>query len=345
MSFFSQHIAKKQVLLHVLFWATWVLAFVLIQSLEQPANAYFVWLMYYLITLPVFVAHTYLLAYWVIPRYFFTGRYGLFALLVLALLMGFSVLELLVSNEIVFAVFDPSKQFGPGYLNIKNICISGIGNQYVVLVFLAIKVGTLWYNSDRQRENLLLASEYTELELFQYRQQPRLVLSLVEQMEQYGTKFPDRMPDIIIKVSGFLNRFLFEGRESLIPLPLDILMLREYLDIHREALSQRVRIHFEVDAATQNRVVPPLLLLPFLYDALKIVYACNNSFEMAVLVKTDPKYLLFSFSLWSENNFRLEANNNVALTKQRLNQNFRGKYRLIETIDDNFREISVELNL
>jgi len=344
-NFFKLHIAKKEVLLHLLFWAAWVVSFVLIQSLEQPANVYFVWLMYYLFTLPVFVVHTYLLAYWVIPRYFFTGRYGVFALLVLALLMGFSVLELLLSNEIVFAIFDPSKQLAPGYLNLKNICISGIGNQYVVLIFLAIKVGKLWYNSDRQRESLLLASEHTELEIYQYQMQPRLVLSLVEQMEQYSDKHPDRMPDIIIKVSGFLNRFLFEGRERFISLQLDVLMLREYLDIHREALSERVKFNFHGNGTAKNVAVPPLLLLPFLYDALKIVYGCNNSFEMTVLIKTDPKYLLFSFSLWSENSFRLSANNHVAVTKQRLNQDFRGKYRLIETIDDNFREISLELYL
>ena len=80
-----------------------------------------------------------------------------------------------------------------------------------------------------------------------------------------------------------------------------------------------------------------------IYESLKIVYECNNQFEITVIIKAERKYLLFTFTIWSEDNFRHTKTNNMEITRQRLNYRFKGKHRLFENIDDNFREISLEI--
>ena len=331
--------------MHSIFWLTWIVSFVLIQSLGKPAHEYFVWLMYYLITLPIFMVHTYLIAYWLVPVFFFRQRYLLLVLGVLIFLVVFSVLELLLSNEVVFATFDQSKMFAPGYLNLKNILISGLGNHYIIFVFLAIKAGYSWYNAQNFKEELQLSKTETDLEIFQYQLQPQVILSLVENMEDVTINQPDKAPEMIIRISTFLNRFLFEGKEEMIPLQLDTELLEEFINIHSFFFGERLKINFVVSGNLKPFVVPPLLLLPFLNDAIKMVYMCNNSFEMSVLIKTDRKYLLYSFTLWSEDSFRMSDNNTIEITKQRLQYRFRGKHRLIENIDDNFKEVSLEIYL
>ena len=339
----KEHIVKKRILLHVLFWVTWVISFVLIQSLGKGKNEYFVWLMYYLITLPIFVAHTYLIAYWLIPAFFFKQRYLSLALGILALYVIFSVVELVVSNELVFAVFDRSKMFDEGYLNLRNILINGLGNYYIVFVFLAVKAGYSWYNAENYKEKLLMSKVETDLEIFQYQLQPKIVLSLIDQLERITESQQEKISGMIIKISGFLNRFLFEGKEEVIPLQLDAELLEEFVDIHRLVLGERMKINFITSGNLKPFVVPPLLMLPFLNDAIKLAYECNNSFELTVIIKAERKYLLFSFTLWSDDNFRLSENDAVEITKQRLNYRFHGKHRLIENMDDNFREVSLEI--
>ncbi|RIJ47913.1 histidine kinase [Maribellus luteus] len=337
------HIDRKKVVLHCLFWLVWIVSFVFIQSLGLPSREYFVWFMYYVITLPVFVCHTYLIAYWLVPDYFFKGKYLLFLLIGFALLVVFSIIELVVSNNLVFKVFDSSKVFSPGYLNLKNILISGLGNHYIIFVFLAIKAGRSWYFSERQKEELLISKTETDLEIYQYQLQPKLIYSLIAEVENTVAESPEKAPDLIIKLSGFLNRFLFEGKETMIPLQQEVKLIEEFLDIHRFALNERLKINCVVTGNLKPFVVPPLMLLPFINDLLKIVYECNNFFETTVLIKAERKYLLFSFTMWSENSFRLSDNDNMEITKQRLNYWFRNKHRLIENMDDNFREISLEI--
>ncbi len=343
MNSFRAHIDRREAFLHSLFWLSWILSFTVIQSLGKGTSEYFTWLMYYVITLPVFVVHTYLIAYWLVPRFFFRGKYLLFALAVIAMLIVFSILELLLSNEFVFRVFDPSKMFVPGWFNLKNILISGLGNHYIIFVFLAIKAGRSWYISEIRREELQLSKTETELEIYQYELQPRLIYSLISELESVMNEKAENAPEMIINISAFLNKFLFEGKEELIPLQLEAKLLDDFLTIHRKARSENLKINFVVNGNLKPYVVPPLLLLPFLNESLKIVYECNNQFEITVIIKAERKYLLFTFTIWSEDNFRHTKTNNMEITRQRLNYRFKGKHRLFENIDDNFREISLEI--
>nr|WP_320021734.1 histidine kinase [uncultured Draconibacterium sp.] len=337
------HIAKQQYILHVIFWLAWIISFTFIQTLNDGISSLHVWLMYYLVTLPVFVTHTYLIAYWLLPKTFFKKYYLLFATGVIVLLILFSVIELLVSNYLVFYFFDKSRMFAPGFLNLKNIVISGVGNHYIILVFLAIKAGSSWYRAEYQKEELLRSKLETEQEIYRYQLQPRIVLELVEELELLSGKKGETAPEMIINISNFLNRFLYEGKEELIPLELEVRLLEEFITIHNQALGERLSSNFIVSGNLKSYVVPPLLLLPFINSAIKIAYECNENYESTVIVKAERKYLLFSFTFWSENSFKIADNDDNKITYQRLHYNFPGKHRLVENIDNNFREFSIEI--
>jgi two-component system LytT family sensor kinase len=337
------HIDKTKILLHSVFWLAWIVSFTIIQSIGGGAHSYFVWSIYYIITLPIFIVHTYILAYWLLPETFFKGKLLLALAGSFGLLIIFSVIELIVSNELVFKVFDPSKTFAPGYLNAANIIISGIGNHYIILVFLAIKVGMSWFSSKNQTAGLLQIKMETELEIYRYQLQPKLILTLVEELEMITEKQPDRLPDMIIKTSNFLNHFLFDVKDELIPLNLEVKLVDEFLEIHKYALGTRLNSSFIVNGNLQAHVCPPLLLLPFINSAIKLVYNCNNSFESTVIIKAEKKYLLLTFTFWSEDDFRLIHKEETEITKQRLMFSFPSKHRIIENVDANFAELSLEI--
>jgi two-component system LytT family sensor kinase len=331
------------VLLHSFFWMTWVISFTVIQSLSFGLDQWLMWLVYYIITLPIFVVHTYLIAYWLIPETFFKGRYLLLVTGLILLLIIFSVAELVVSHELVFKRMSGGVMYNTGYLNFKEIIISGIGNHYVILVFLAIKTGISWYYAQNQKEELLQTQTETELEIYRFQLQPELIYTLVEELEQLTELYPEKASDMIVNISNFLNQFLFEGQEEMISLSLEAKLIEEFLDIHRMALKGRLNSNFIVSGNLNSYVVPPLLLLPFINNAIKIVYACNNSYESTVIIKAEKRYLLFTFTFWSENEFRLNDKHNLEMTKKRLNYRYPGKHRLVENIDENFKEVSLEI--
>lgn len=339
----GKHIANREIFLHSLFWLTWVISFTLVQSLGTGRNEFFVWLMYYIITLPVFMIHTYLIAYWLIPRTFYKGNFLLLFAGTFILLIVFSVLELIVSNELVFRIFDESKVFKPGYLNFKNIVISGIGNHYIILVFLAIKVGKAWYRSQMKKQEIQQMNLETEMEIYRYQLQPKVMLHLMEELGYITQTEPEKSSEMIIRISNFLNQLLSESREELIPLSEEIEIVKKYTDIHAFALGSRLINNFNVSGNLKSFVVPPLLMLSVINNAIKVAYRCNNFFESTVVIKAEKKYLLLTFILWSEQEFRLDTFDAIEVTRKRLEYRFPGKYRLINDEDSNFRQISLEI--
>ncbi|HSO88064.1 MAG TPA: histidine kinase [Draconibacterium sp.] len=343
MKTYKLHIDKNKILLHSAFWLTWIVSFTIVQSIGSGVHAYFVWMMYYIITLPIFVIHTYIIAYWLLPKTFFQGKFWLALVGGSVFLVFFSVIELVVSNELVFKIFDETKSFTPGYLNPANIIISGIGNHFIILVFLAIKVGQSWYATKNQTAGLMQIKMETELEIYRYQLQPRLILTLVEELEIITEKEPEKLPQMIIKTSNFLNQFLFNVKDELIPLNLEVKLISDFLDIHKHAIGSRLKSNLIVNGNLQVHVCPPLLLLPFINIAIKLIYQCNNSFESTVIIKAEKKYLLMTFTFWSEEDFRLIKNEETEITKKRLMFNFPSKHRIIENVDANFAELSLEI--
>ncbi len=334
---------KHKIALHVVFWITWIFSFTIIQSLGKGAGEYKIWFLYYVITLPVFVIHTYLLAYWLIPRTFFRGKYLLFGLSVFILLIMFSAAELVISNNFVFRIFAPEKSYAQGYLNIRNIIVSGIGNHFVILVFLAIKAGSSWYKAKNEKEELQQSKLQTEVEIYRYQLQPKLILILMEELEQITENEPEKSPEMIIKISGFLNKLLYETQETLISLHLEIKFIKEFFEIYQLAFENRLVSKVIVNDAFKTCLVPPLLLFHFLENTIKTVQHCNETFESTVIINVERNFMQVTFTLWSENEFKMINENDLEITKNRLNLALPGKYRLSENCESNFREIKLEI--
>ena len=117
---------QNRTIRHLLFWASWVFGFTFIKSFGRPFEVYLGWFSYYLLTLPIFIAHTYLVAYLLIP-YFFNRRFmPVFIGLFLGLFYGFSVLELILSNEFIFKWYPTDTELLEDYLSPGGVIISGL---------------------------------------------------------------------------------------------------------------------------------------------------------------------------------------------------------------------------
>ena len=339
----GKNITKKAILLHSIFWIAWIAVFTLIQSLGMGHNALRTWLMYYLITLPVFMVHTYLISYWLLPVFFFRNRFLLFGTWVFFLLVIFSAIELIVSNEIVFRFFSPDMIFNPGYLNLKNVLVSGVGNHYIILIFLAIKAGKSWYRAKNEADNLIREHIETELELFRYRYQPGIVSELIEELEMAAESEPEKVPELIIRISGFMNYLLLNENPDLVPVATELRMADQYLQVQKVILGDRLKTDLSVSGNLNAWLVPPLSIAPFLKNIGRNASENKNDFEVSIVIKAEKKYLLVSITIWSEGEFGYVNDNFSGILRKRLDYHFNGKHRFIENTETNFREIAIEI--
>jgi hypothetical protein len=337
------HIGKQRILLHAGFWLTWVISFTVLQSLGLGREMFYLWFRYYLITLPVFVLHTYLIAYWLIPLTFYKNRYGLFTAGIAVFLLLFSVIELIVSNELVFKPFGQEFAFEPNYLNLQNILISGIGNHYIILVFLAIKVGKAWHQAQNMRNAEQRLNEEANMEIYHYRHQPRLMLHLMDALQDTISKSPQKAPEQIILISNFFNHFLNENHSDWQPLLAETELMERFMDINKLAMGNHFKGEIKLKGNLKPFVIPPFLFLPVLEFAIKTGKMCNDLFECTVFITGENRKLYFAVELCSESRFELSGSRDSEMLRLRLHHYFPGKFRLTEETDEYFRKLQLEI--
>lgn len=183
---------EKRIMRHFLFWICWVLGFTFIKSFGQPLITYSGWLAYYILTLPIFVTHTYLVAYLLIPYLLNKRFFPLFILTFCLTFYGYSVLELLLSNEFIFRWAPAGVEITGDYLNPGNVIRSGLGNLYIVLVFLAARTVRTWFMADHRQKELQQAELQMQMNDAVSRVQPSMLLYAIDHIEEMvDRKSPD----------------------------------------------------------------------------------------------------------------------------------------------------------
>ena len=132
----------------------------------------------------MFMAHTYLVAY-VLVSWFLNKRLILvFVGLFLVFFYGFSVLELLVSNKFIYQWYQTGTELREDFLAPVNVITSGLGNLYIVLVFLAARTIREWYNAHTRSRELQHVELQQQMEDAISRIQPHMLLYAMEHIDR-----------------------------------------------------------------------------------------------------------------------------------------------------------------
>jgi hypothetical protein len=129
----------------------------------------------------------------------------LFVFIFLSLLCLFSVAEIWVTNHILSGWFPAifNEQVAPR--GVREVIISGVGNLYILLVFIAVRQVRIWYLADEaqsrleKRKNELIKAE-TKAGM-----QPNMLLYLIGEIEKLADMKEEETSVAIAQLSELLN--------------------------------------------------------------------------------------------------------------------------------------------
>ncbi len=245
---------------HILFWICWVTGFTFIKSFGDSGNVYFGWFSYYVLTLPIFVTHTYLVAYGLLP-YFFTKRWSpVFIILFLGLFYGFSVLELLFSNEFIFKWYPTGSGSSSDYLNPGNVIRSGLGNLYIVLVFLASRTIRNWYLADNVQKELQKDELQLQMEDAMTRVQPQMLLFAIDHIDKMVDRSSPDVTEAIALTSELLSEVMIYHGEDQHLFAKEIELVRKLVKLVAHFRESTPDVEFFISGDPGQITLPPMIL-------------------------------------------------------------------------------------
>lgn len=279
---------------HVIFWVIWWLYFIvtfLLPTFQFPGYAsnthnpfiakYGVLLfikevLIFKSLLPVIlpqVAYTYAIISFALPRYFFK-RKG-FAATTFAFI-GIMAFIYAASIGLMYIPFYRNYILGIA-ANIPGLedAIHFVNKSYlfhlpVVASFaIMIKLMKRWWLKQKETEQLAKEKARAELQLLKAQIHPHFLFNTLNNIYFFTLSLSPQAPDMIKKLTGMLHYILNECNQSSVSLEKELKMIHDYIALEKIRYGEQLKITIEINGDFHNKMIAPLLLIPFVENSFK----------------------------------------------------------------------------
>jgi sensor histidine kinase YesM len=266
---------------HLAFWGVWWFSQAILYSFAPPLHPsdYIQRLELSSIDAVIYLAPhmfvSYMLMYFVIPRYVVKGKYVQTALLMIVLFLGAAVISAFESIYIIDRVRTwiagdkwlfshyPTSPFAMSLM-------AGLrGGLTVAGLAAAIKLMKYYYvkharNLELQKENIA-----SQLQLLKAQVHPHFLFNTLNNVYAHAQVGSSTAAVLIAGLSDLLRYMLYECEGPLVPLEKELKMVQDYVLLERVRYGNKLDVNIQVAGDTKDAYIVPLLLLPFIENCFK----------------------------------------------------------------------------
>jgi len=313
---------------HLLFWLVYFIFWTSFSAIKYGTPTPYA----LLITGAYFIGQAsivYSFIYWLIPKYFNNKKYLRFTI--------WSIIMLLITSGFIDVfVVSLIKHVIPDFdFNIASFFpLAIITNFYAALVSFAIKIINERIKTERRNKELEKAKTENELRFLKSQINPHSLFNIINSIYVLIKKDPDLAAKTLARFADMLRYQLYECNADAVPIEKEIIYLNNYIELEKLRKGSCLIIDYFVDNNTDNFLIAPLLIIPFIENAFKYVSAFNDK-ENKVAIKLN--YQNHSFELLVENTFDENAETSskshegigLENVKRRLELIYNGRHKLI----------------
>ncbi|HEX8429149.1 sensor histidine kinase [Hymenobacter sp.] len=244
-------------------WVTWFLGFQLQLNIGWQGI-----LLNVLLLLPLRLVITYSLLYGVLPRLWLDQQRVRF----LSLLALWFWLALVLNFTYRAWVLLPSHSGFPSTFAEYNV-VFATGSHLPLLLTAGAAACLQLYRQWRLKglDNARLMQENTsaELQLLRAQVHPHFLFNTLNNLYALTLRHSDEAPVVVERLMGLLQFVVAQGNTSLVALPDEVALLRNYMALEQLRYGSRLTLEFEAEGIPAMVGIAPLLLLPLVENAFK----------------------------------------------------------------------------
>lgn len=252
---------------HIIFWTCSIVfaitAFYVASDHKLPINGDL--LLRAIIPNIGFALAVYINLYLLIPKLLRTNKYIFYTFWLIILL---SISSLLIQTIIVYAFKNKSfsDQFGEMFSSHFFTAAFYVGvtslvkfiKDWIQLQELNLKYARV------EREKL-----EAELTMLKSQLNPHFLFNCLNSIYSLALTKSAQTPETILKLSDMMRYVLYESRENFIPVKREIEFLRNFIELQKIRVSDKIEITTDIDGEIPDKRVIPLIFEPFIDNAFK----------------------------------------------------------------------------
>ena len=214
----------------------------------------------------------YFCIYRLLPLYFYTRRYGIFALILLAAVLV-SALFLLGFQELIFGLWRYPMPYSTG----AAFAYFLMGDLYSTFIVIAIRSIRDRVGNDRRTQLLEKEKTLNELRFLKSQINPHFLFNAINSIYVLIKKDPDLASDTLVSFADMLRYQLYECNADRIPIEKEIVYLDNYIRLEKLRRGGSLCTEYQVGEEVRHFSIAPLLIMPFVENAFKYVSSSTDT--------------------------------------------------------------------
>lgn len=161
------------------------------------------------------------------------------------------------------------------WMSITGGLLSGIK---ILLAVISVKLLKSWYLKQKENEKIEREKLNLDLQLLKAQIRPDLLFSSLDTISIYSqNKDSGRASVLLLKLSELLSYILYESDKPFVALDKEIKMIKDYLLLVKMNVTRTMDIDISVKGNGGDKIIIPLILLPFLENSM--AYCLDKNLE------------------------------------------------------------------
>ncbi len=261
---------KNRFLQHLVFWISYLVIYT--YNFGKP-GAYSHELLITLLFIPCHLLFTYTQLYWAVPKFLLKGRIIMYIIVTIIITRACIALMWIIDVKLIFPINGvfPELKIGWDLLwKISPAIFKSIFSLYMIGgIAVAIKLVKQWYQMKNTQQQLEKEKLHSELQLLKAQVHPHFLFNTLNNLYSHTLEGSRRAPEIVLKLSNLLRYMLYECNADEVLLEKEIEVMKDYIELEQLRYDDRLEVSVNITGETKNRMIAPLLLLPFLENSFK----------------------------------------------------------------------------
>jgi hypothetical protein len=244
-------------------------------------------------------AFFYFNAFFLIPTFLTRGKIGLYFLLAIAIVATIIFYDILIHSlfqeEIREHIPPPHRLHRPrkvshelriGFRSLFTILfIFGISTSYKLLLD--------YFRNERKKKDLENETLVSEVSFLKSQVSPHFLFNTLNNIYSLSLNNSPNTSEAVMKLSQLLRYMLYESDGKQVGLTKEIEYIQNYIELQKIRVRQDVEILFAVKGDYENKMIEPMLLIPFIENAFKhgVNYSSKSVINIHIDVKDDRLHL------------------------------------------------------
>jgi two-component system, LytTR family, sensor kinase len=255
------------VLTHLAFWALYVLSEYLANRMHVRDSERSRWLWTTLLSLPLLMIPTYVIALYTVPKYLMQRKFLHFVFFIIAAI-AFVLFGRVKWLELTNYIINQEYVTMPIGKVQKNV----IRDYSVIALAVCIYIIGDWRKKEKETKQLMEAKAKSDLEFLKQQLHPHFLFNTLNNI--YSLALKNLEPEnqtvkSILRLSRLMEYLVYQSGEDKVFIKQELELIKHYVDLETLRYGSALDVQLDLDDVDETVQMTPLVLLPFVENCFK----------------------------------------------------------------------------